>query len=67
VKLGKPDYSELLKQKHRRWIETRDPKDGDRFADAASVAHGWCPECRNIAVAYPDGRLTCLRCEWEDI
>jgi hypothetical protein len=24
--------SELLTALHRRWIETRDPKDGDRFA-----------------------------------
>lgn len=24
--------SELLTSFHRRWIETRDPKDGDRFA-----------------------------------
>jgi len=24
--------SELLTALHRRWIETRDPKDGDRFS-----------------------------------
>jgi hypothetical protein len=24
--------SELLTQLHRRWLETRDPKDGDRFS-----------------------------------
>jgi hypothetical protein len=33
MRLVEPDYSELLKQAHRRWMETRDPKDGDRFAD----------------------------------
>lgn len=38
----------------------------DKFAAKEAAAHGWCPACRNIAVSYPDGRLTCLRCEWED-
>lgn len=27
-----PVENELLTALHRRWIETRDPKDGDRFA-----------------------------------
>lgn len=27
-----PTESELLTALHRRWIETRDPKDGDRFS-----------------------------------
>jgi hypothetical protein len=32
MKLVEPDVHELLLQAHRRWIETRDPKDADRFA-----------------------------------
>jgi hypothetical protein len=28
---------ELLKQLHRRWLETREPKDGDRLADLISI------------------------------
>jgi hypothetical protein len=32
MKIVEPDATELLTQAHRRWIETRDPKDGDRFA-----------------------------------
>jgi len=32
MKLIKPDLNVLLTAAHRRWIETRDPKDGDRFA-----------------------------------
>jgi hypothetical protein len=30
------------------------------------LTNDWCPLCRNIAVPYPDGRMTCLRCEWEE-
>lgn len=41
--------------------------DFDKFAAKETKVHqGWCPECGSIAVSYPDGRLTCLRCEWED-
>lgn len=32
MKIVQPDLNMLLTQAHRRWIETRDPKDGDRFA-----------------------------------
>jgi hypothetical protein len=38
MRLIPPDYSELLHQAHRRWMETRDPKDGDRFAELVQVA-----------------------------
>lgn len=38
MNLVEPDYSELLKQAHLRWIKTRDPKDGDRFADLIQLA-----------------------------
>jgi hypothetical protein len=32
MKIVEADVHELLTQAHRRWIETRDPKDGNRFA-----------------------------------
>jgi hypothetical protein len=32
MKLVEPDYHVLLMLAHRHWIETRDPKDGDKFA-----------------------------------
>lgn len=38
MRVVEPNYIELLKQAHRRWIETRDPRDGDRFADLVIVA-----------------------------
>jgi hypothetical protein len=46
MKLVEPDYSELMKQAHRRWIETRDPKDGDRFADLVQAAAQQSPPRR---------------------
>lgn len=27
---------------------------------------GFCPCCNGIATKYPDGRRTCVRCEWEE-
>lgn len=32
MKIAEPNWRQLLVETHRRWIETRDPKDGDRFA-----------------------------------
>lgn len=36
MKIVEPDLDQLLILAHRRWIETRDPKDGDRFAMLAA-------------------------------
>lgn len=38
MRIVETDYDELIKQAHRRWIETRDPKDGDRFAAVVQAA-----------------------------
>jgi hypothetical protein len=38
LKIIEPDYDYLMKMAHRRWIETRDPKDGDKFAEIVQVA-----------------------------
>lgn len=27
---------------------------------------GFCPCCNNFTTRYPDGRQTCVRCEWEE-
>jgi hypothetical protein len=27
---------------------------------------GTCPECKHQTVVYPDGRYTCVNCEWEE-
>lgn len=34
----KPNWTQLLVETNRRWIETRDSKDGDRFADVVAAA-----------------------------
>lgn len=38
MKVVEPNWNQLLVETHRRWIETRDPKDGDRFADIVLAA-----------------------------
>jgi hypothetical protein len=32
MKIVEPNYDLLIQEAHRRWIQTRDPRDGDRFA-----------------------------------
>jgi hypothetical protein len=38
MKIVEADYDELIKQAHRRWMETRDARDGDRFAAVVQAA-----------------------------
>lgn len=35
------------------------------FTELAPTAPA-CPACRNPTMTYPDGRLSCVRCEWEE-
>lgn len=47
--------SELLTQLHRRWLETRDPRDGDRFAFL--VVELAKQDAKNRYPSFPNGQF----------
>lgn len=55
------DYFTALKA----WIEQRDALKHSSTEYQPEPA-GFCPCCNGIATKYPDGRRTCVRCEWEE-